>query len=127
MNNVVREAMLIICLYTEALESEAEEVSSQPQTVMNADSDSDKGESQSSATDVPDSEKSVPQLPVPSQPEPSINRTSMVVKDGVKVGNSGLKHEKKSGSASQLEELDNLTSLSGRRFIFRLIFSTGPC
>lgn len=119
--------MLIICLYTEALESEAEEVSSQPQTVMNADSDSDKGESQSSATDVPDSEKSVPQLPVPSQPEPSINRTSMVVKDGVKVGNSGLKHEKKSGSASQLEELDNLTSLSGRRFIFRLIFSTGPC
>ncbi|XP_053409010.1 uncharacterized protein LOC123560746 isoform X2 [Mercenaria mercenaria] len=95
----------------EAMESDTEEVSSQPLSEMNADSDSDKGESQSSSTDV--NEKPVlPQAEV-TEPEPVASRpSSMVVKDGVKPGTSVLKEKMKLASTGQLEELDNFTSLS---------------
>ncbi|KAL4228807.1 DNA recombination [Mactra antiquata] len=100
------------------LESDNEGMSSQPQSEMNVDSDSDKGESQSSATDVHDSEKPPVSISSPAHVAPSVTagklgqEASMVVSDGVKQGTSKLKDEKKTGSVSQLEELENLTSLS---------------
>lgn len=97
------------------LESDNEEMSSQPHSEMNVDSDSDKGESQSSATDVPDNEKQPVPISSPALKQSSTisEEASVVVKDGVKQGTSKLKDEKKTGSVSQLEELENLTSLSG--------------
>lgn len=110
---------VILILLTEALESENEEILARSYSEMNADSDSDKGESRSSATDVTENEKPAVLPPAPNEPETMANKQpslipSLVVRDSVKPGTTGMKEKR--ASSNQLEELENLTSLSGKCF-----------